>query len=91
MPRAIVMRDTSPMRQALTSAVLTPKPIWPSGRAFTFVLVRRSRGSREKSDLRRYSRALSNIRLANGANDLGHAPSFIVRGLKQLHIEFDRA
>jgi cytochrome P450 len=34
---------------------------------------------------------LRNIRLGNGANDLTHAPSFILRGLKQLHIEFDRA
>jgi hypothetical protein len=30
------------------------------------------------------------FRLAEGANDLRHNPSFIVRALKELHVEFDR-
>ena len=34
---------------------------------------------------------LRNIRLAEGKNDLSHTPSFILRGLKELHLEFDRA
>ena len=34
---------------------------------------------------------LSDIRPAPGKNDFRHAPSFILRGLQQLHIEFDKA
>jgi cytochrome P450 len=34
---------------------------------------------------------LNNIRLAEGKNDFKHTPSFILRGLKQLHMEFDPA
>jgi cytochrome P450 len=34
---------------------------------------------------------LRNIRLAGGRNDLTHTPSFILRGLKELHLEFDPA
>ncbi|MCC6381961.1 MAG: cytochrome P450 [Dehalococcoidia bacterium] len=30
-----------------------------------------------------------NLRLAPGKNDLAHVPSFILRGLRQLHVEFD--
>jgi cytochrome P450 len=33
---------------------------------------------------------LSNIRLASGKNDFTHTPSFILRGLKALHMEFDQ-
>jgi cytochrome P450 len=32
---------------------------------------------------------LRDIRLAPGKNDLTHTPSFILRGLKELHLEFD--
>lgn len=34
---------------------------------------------------------LHNIRLAPGKNDCTHTPSFILRGLKALHLQFDRA
>jgi cytochrome P450 len=34
---------------------------------------------------------LTNIRLAEGKNDLTHWPNKVLRGLKELHIEFDRA
>ncbi len=34
---------------------------------------------------------LKNLRLAEGKNDLTHTPSFILRGLKELHLEFDPA
>jgi hypothetical protein len=30
-----------------------------------------------------------NWRLAAGRNDLSHVPSFILRGLKELHLEFE--
>jgi len=33
---------------------------------------------------------LINIRLASEKNDLTHTPSFILRGLKALHVEFER-
>ncbi len=36
-------------------------------------------------------RRLDNIRLAEGRNDLTHFPNVLLRGLKALHIEFDRA
>src|SRR6266446_3952243 len=32
---------------------------------------------------------MQNIRLAAGKNDFAHTPSFILRGLKKLHLEFD--
>jgi hypothetical protein len=32
---------------------------------------------------------MRNIRLAEGKNDLSHVPSFILRGLKALYLEFD--
>jgi cytochrome P450 len=32
---------------------------------------------------------LPNLRLAPGANDFRHVPSFILRGLRELHVEFD--
>jgi cytochrome P450 len=34
---------------------------------------------------------LPNLRMAEGKNDLTHVPSFILRGLKELHLEFDPA
>lgn len=34
---------------------------------------------------------LSNFRLAPDKNDLTHTPSFILRGLKELHVEFEQA
>jgi len=34
---------------------------------------------------------IRNIRLAKDGNDLTHTPSFILRGLKELHLEFDPA
>ncbi len=34
---------------------------------------------------------LHNLRLAPGANDFTHTPSFTLRGLRALHIEFDAA
>jgi len=34
---------------------------------------------------------LTNIRFTPGKNDFTHTPSFILRGLKELHLEFDRA
>ncbi|MGH7961842.1 MAG: hypothetical protein ACRERD_08450 [Candidatus Binatia bacterium] len=34
---------------------------------------------------------LQTIRLAEGKNDFSHTPSFILRGLKALHLEFDPA
>ncbi|MDO8433128.1 MAG: cytochrome P450 [Candidatus Binatus sp.] len=34
---------------------------------------------------------LRNIRFAPAGNDFTHTPSFILRGLRALHIEFDRA
>jgi cytochrome P450 len=33
---------------------------------------------------------LTNIRLAQGRNDLSHWPNLVLRGLKSLHIVFDR-
>jgi cytochrome P450 len=33
---------------------------------------------------------LTNIRFAPGKNDFTHTPSFILRGLKELHLEFDK-
>ncbi|MDH3994387.1 MAG: cytochrome P450, partial [Gammaproteobacteria bacterium] len=33
---------------------------------------------------------LTNIRLAEGKNDLTHWPNMVLRGLKELHITFDR-
>jgi cytochrome P450 len=33
---------------------------------------------------------LTNIRLAEGKNDLTHWPNIVLRGLKELHITFDR-
>jgi len=32
---------------------------------------------------------MQNIRLAAGKNDFAHMPSFILRGLKELHLEFE--
>jgi cytochrome P450 len=34
---------------------------------------------------------LTNIRFAPGKNNFTHTPSFILRGLKELHLEFDHA
>jgi cytochrome P450 len=34
---------------------------------------------------------LANIRFAPGKNDFTHTPSFILRGLKELHLEFEKA
>jgi cytochrome P450 len=34
---------------------------------------------------------LKNIRLASGKNDLRHVPNVLLRGLKHLYIEFERA
>lgn len=34
---------------------------------------------------------LTNIRLAADRNDFTHTPSFILRGLKELDVEFERA
>ena len=33
---------------------------------------------------------LDNIQLAPGSNDLTHWPNMVLRGLKELHITFDR-
>jgi cytochrome P450 len=33
---------------------------------------------------------MTNIRLAPGKNDLTHWPNMVLRGLKELHITFDR-
>ena len=33
---------------------------------------------------------LHNIRLAEGENDFSHTPSFILRGLQELHVEFEQ-
>ena len=38
----------------------------------------------------RILRRLTNIQLAGGKNDLSHWPNMVLRGLKQLHITFDR-
>lgn len=34
---------------------------------------------------------LANIEVAPARNDVTHTPSFILRGLKHLHLTFDRA
>ena len=33
---------------------------------------------------------LTNVQLAEGKNDLTHWPNVVLRGLKELHITFDR-
>ena len=47
--------------------------------------------SNAKTHLETLLGRLTNIRFAEGKNDFRHVPSFILRGLKQLHLEFDPA